>query len=225
MQASVNALSALGKNRPHEAAEAWLGLAGRVHSEDVSEPLLASAYNNAGVACCLMSNPGDAVTHFAHAEDLWRQCRAHIATMDVPIAGRSSVFHLRLAMQHHDAFASLKRERLLHLVAAAQAITTYNAQNSHAPARGISGSPDVDPTMIDALSTAFGRGCAEARLIRETDLDDNVRSAYRSKAESLARRSEALRIGAPGFVGDLECAAQITTLLHPSLLTRAPGID
>jgi hypothetical protein len=212
LQQVVNALAALANKLPQQAAEAWLGYAVTVPSEDTLEPMRAAQDNNSGVACCLMSNMRDAATHFARAQDEWRNVRAHVEAMDVPVAGRSSVFHLRLAIDHHDAFASLKRERLLALISAAQAITAYNARlNLHHENW-------CDPDMIDALSTAFGPECAEVRLLREGLSPEAVRACYRSKAEALARRAEALHLSGNGYAADVERAALITILLHPSLL-------
>lgn len=219
LQVVVNALATLGKNRPHEAAEAWLGYAGTVHSDETSAPMRAAQLNNAGVACCLMSNLLDAATHFAHAIEEWRHVRADVEAMEVPVGGRSSVFHLRLAMQHHDAFAALKRERLLVLVAAAQAITAYNARlNSHHE-------DERENDMMEALSAAFGPECAEVRLLREALSPEAVSACYRSKADGLARRAEALHLSGTGYAADVERAALITTLLHPSLLHGGREID
>jgi hypothetical protein len=225
LQVVVNALAALGNKLPQQAAEAWLGYAAATRSDDVSAPMRAAQDNNAGVACCLMSNTRDAATHFARAQEEWRHVRAHVEAMDVPVTGRSSVFHLRLAIEHHDAFATLKRERLLALIAAAQAITAYNAQCARETAHKIHGEHAGEQDMIHALSTAFGPECAEVRLLREAESADAIRACYRGKAEALARRAEALHVSGTGYPADVERAALITTLLHPSLLHGGQETD
>ncbi len=209
MQDVVNGFIALGNGDANAAAHLWLEAL--VHAPD-SAPLRGAVHNNAGVAFFIGAKTGEAAEQFAQAEQFWRQALEEIAALDVPIGSRSSVFHLRLAMDHQEALTELRRRRLLEACAAAQAITRHNA-------RLMLGEPAEHPAaaQVDVLATAFGAECAEVQLLRQSASSADVRAAYRRKAELVEN-------GAPvraGFSGELECAARLTALLHPAVLSRA----
>lgn len=227
LRATASAFTALAGKRPQLAAELWLQAAESITQAAPSEPLRAAAHNNAGVAYLLREEPRDAAEQFALAQRLWDRSRAHVERSDIPIASRSSVFHLQLAMQHHDRFETLRRQRHLTTCAAAHAITHFNVQHA-----GVTGEDrhavDADQPMIDVLSSAFGPDCAEIRLLRQgarmRDVlpPDKALEAYRNKADLLAKRQPRSYVVAEPFCDDLDRAAQMTALLHRGLLPPRP---
>ncbi|MEI9901740.1 MAG: hypothetical protein WDN31_18385 [Hyphomicrobium sp.] len=80
--------------------------------------------------------------------------------------------------------------------------------------------------MVDALATAFGPQCAEISLLRgrRAAAADAVSAAYRNKAERLARRAAHSYVGSAGYAGDIDRAAHLMALLHPSLLPSVAEI-
>lgn len=214
MQGVVNGFIALGNGDAIAAAQLWLEALLR---EPDSAPLRAAVHNNAGVAFFIGSKAAEAARQFAQAEQSWSQSLEGIASLDVPIGSRSSVFHLRLAMDHQEAFTALRRRRLLEACAAAQAITRLNA-------RLVLGEPAKYAAANDAeaLSAAFGPECPELQLLRADMSSADVGAAYRRKAEQLVENVTPAR---PGFTGELECAARLTALLHPALLASRAEIE
>lgn len=227
IQTSAGAFMALADGHAPMAAELWLRAADQIALTQASEPLRAAVHNNAGVALLLMSDRVGAGDHLAQAAQLWSRVHEHISSLDVPIASRSSVFHLRLAMQHQDAFAELRRRRFLDVCAAAHAITRHNAQLARRDIGEDRSAYEADQAIIGAVATALGPECAEVHLLRERDAAElgAVHAAYRSKADRLVRRVAGSYVHAAGYRADLDCAAQLTALLHASLLPAAPELQ
>lgn len=223
IQTSAGAFMALAEGRTSTAAELWLRAVDEIAPTQASEPLRAAVHNNAGAALLLIADRAGAGEHLAQAAQLWSQTRVHIESLDVPIASRSSVFHLRLAMQHQEAFAELRRRRFLDVCAAADAITRHNAQLGRLDIDEDPGAPGADQSIIGAVAAALGPECAEVHLLRERDVGElsAVHAAYRNKADRLVRRVAGSYVHAAGYRADLDCAAQLTALLHSSLLPTA----
>jgi hypothetical protein len=222
-QLTADAFAALADALPARAADLWLRAADPILRHSASDPLRAAAHSNAGVASLLRSSPREAAAHFTMAQRLWDQSRTQLEHLDMPIAGRSSVFHLRLAMQHQDRFADLQRRRHLASCAAARAITKFNAQQAGTVVGRDPHAIDDDQNLIGVLSSAFGPNCVEVRLLRHgADRPDappssDALAAYRDKAHLLAKRNARARIFAEPFCDDLDRAAQHTALLHRGL--------
>jgi len=149
---------------------------------------------------------------------LWTQSRSDIERSDVPLAGSGSVFHLRLAMQHQDAFTQLKRQPLLDLCAAGNAISACNSTLAHAPK-----STTTHHGLSALLADTLGPDCAELQLLSLWTAPDcnAVRAAYRIKAEALAQSAARFDVDSHDARSRLKCAVQMTVLLHPSLLRAA----
>ena len=141
---------------------------------------------------------------------------------DVPLAGRGSVFHLRLAMQHHDAFAQLKRQPLLDLCTAGSAITSCNSALARAPTERAADHRD----LIALITATLGPDCAEVQLLSHWTAPDGsaVRAAYRAKADALAQSAARFDVDSRDPRGELKCALQMTVLLHPSLLSATTAL-
>ncbi|MTD94391.1 hypothetical protein GIW81_08595 [Hyphomicrobium sp. xq] len=217
--------AAMAEGRLDDAAKQWQQAAREVGREGASDPLGAASYNNAGVAHLLASDAHRAQEKFCEAERLWGKSRAQIESAEIPIAGRSSVFHLRLAMEHHEAFAALRRRKHTLICAAACAITKFNARLAHSVADGTLGNAKADQSLIPTLSAAFGPSCVEIMILRDALADGDSSpttatfAAYRAKGARLAEPSTHTYVDSDRICADLDCAAQLTALMHPGLLS------
>lgn len=218
MKASVDGLIALADGRPNAAAHIWLAAAGET---PLSAPLSAAANNNVGIAHLIRANRQEASRHLVLAQQHWALTRESIASLDAPIATRSSAFHLRLAIDHHEAFTGIRRRRLEELSAGAEAITAWNGQMALASEAG-GNAMRADQSMIDALAAAYGPQCPDIQILSEPSMTDGVLKAYRSKADALTRSGPRLHLDSEGGAADIECAARITVLLHSGLLAGSP---
>jgi hypothetical protein len=208
-----------------EAADEWLKSIDDVRSAESWDARRAAALNNSGVTCLLDSRWAAAEDYFAKARQAWMQTEARIPDLDVPIVGRSSVFHFRLATRHHDAFDANRRRRCAVLCKAASAITDFNAGlvARHAAARSSSSRLDMS-TIVRALVDAFGPRCPELQLIgaepAEIPSAGQTDALYGEKARrifELKARSMAAALSAD--YRRLEMATNLTALLSPRLLT------
>jgi hypothetical protein len=220
-----------------EAADEWLKSIDDVRSAESWDARRAAALNNSGVTCLLESRWAAAEDYFAKARQAWMQTEARIPELDVPVVGRSSVFHFRLATRHHNAFDANRRRRCAVLCKAASAITDFNAGlvARRAVARSASPCENMSP-IVRALVDAFGPRCPELQLIR---VDDNsvaepaeIPSARGEETDALygekARRVFELkaRSMAAALSADyrrLEMATNLTALLSPRLLPACTG--
>lgn len=223
VETTAAAFAALADGKPHEAAEGWLRAARQIEAH-ACVPLSASAQNNAGAAFLLRSAPQMAAGCFERAAQLWNQCRNHIDGADLPIAG-SSVFHLRLAMTHHESFTTLRRNRYLNLCAGAQAIVRSNARLASTPLRVGSDASGTDRSTIASLSSAFGPECAEIRILLDCAANapgaapaPHVVAAYRDKAKRLTESPLRANTEVEHYWANVERAARMSVLLHPGLL-------
>lgn len=220
VETTAAAFAALADGKPHEAAEGWLHAARQIETLACA-PLSAAAQNNAGAALLLRSAWSMAAGCFERAGELWKECRDHTDGADLPITG-SSVFHLRLAMKHHDSFTALRRQRYLNLCAGAQAIVRFNA---HLEDASIAEAACTHPSTIATLSSAFGPECVEIRILRDCTaeapgaaLAPQVAAAYRDKAMKLTESPLHATTDVEHYWTDIERAARMTVLLHPGLL-------
>lgn len=164
LHANLAALRALSLGHLREALEGW-----RVSVEalvlddgDPLDPRLASATNNVGVGCLLLGHESEARSELTRALHLWTQIRDRISVMDVPVAGRSSTFHLRLAIHHSEAFKEIGRRRYVQWCETAMEITRLNsliAERRHIERR------DYE-TIVERLAGGFGPRCPEIGILR-----------------------------------------------------------
>ena len=212
MKATVDALIALADGRPNAALHLWLQ---STPAEAADTPIKAAAHNNVGIAALIAGTPQLATAQLETAQQLWTDISTGIERSDIPLAGHGSVFHLRLAMQHQDAFTRLKRQPLLRLCALGHAISNCNATLAHAPE-----STATHYDLIALLTDTLGPDCPELQLLSRWTAPDceAVRAAYRAKAETLAQSLARLDGDSRDPRSELKCAVQMTVLLHPSLL-------
>lgn len=222
---TVLGFAALAAGRPALASRHWLRALSETERDGAPDPLRAAAQNNAGVAYLLTSRIGQAREKFTAAERLWAKTAAHIEAADLPLAGRSSAFHLHLAMHHQEAFAALPRQRYASMCAAALTITKLNAHLALRASGGRRKLDAADHGAIAALSEAFGERCAEIAILQDA-FDDATGgtatsrgyAAYQAKSaypNARQPRNES------GLGADVHAAAHLTALVHPGLLPNA----
>jgi hypothetical protein len=209
-----------------EAADEWRKAFDHVRASEPWDARRAAGLNNLGVAYLLDARYTEAEDYFDNARDSWARTEAYIPDLDVPVVGHSSVFHLRLATRHHDAFADSRRRRCVQLCAAASAITNFNAALAQRKETSSPLSLEVAAALIRNATDAFGARCPELKLMENGDSEP----LYREKALrafDLQARSMAAALS-PDY-RRLEMATNLTALLSPRLLglneTRSPKLD
>jgi hypothetical protein len=217
MKATIDGFIALADGARNAAAHMWLEAAAHGVQDG---PVRAAAHNNVGIAHLIGSRPREAVHHLAMAEQCWENVRARVPSLDVSIGARSSAFHLRLAMEHPEALAELRRRRYIDLCGAGKAIAGWNEDVAGAVAEGRANRAEEGVDLTQTIAVAFGPGCPDVELLgdRSVTFSDSVRAAYRNKADFLLQRFAVTYV--PGDdAADIDRAAHMTALLHPSLLT------
>jgi tetratricopeptide (TPR) repeat protein len=220
---TVAGLRAFADGRRRDAAESWLRAGELINSACGHDALLAAAENNVGVAYLLDGDPQRAAEHFARAARLWDQSRNWIECAEPELAS-SSVFHLRLAMDHHVAFTALRRGRYLDLCDAGRKIAEFNASIATAPEPAMRGEASLHQSMIEILSSAFGPNSAEVRIVCSAGSDGLA--AYGDKAARLAEWPARSYLDTGQYLANVELAAHMSVLLHSRVLPptiREPG--
>lgn len=225
---------ALSRSLRREAADEWAKSIDDLTSTENWDARLAAAMNNAGVGCLLEAKWTAAAGYLGKARDAWARTEAHIPELEVPIVGRSSAFHFRLATRHQDAFAANRRRRCAMLCNAASAITDFNAGVAARHTAAGTSFPGKDiSAIVRALSDAFGPRCPELQLIGARDDataeippagGEETDALYEEKArrvfELMARSMSAAL--SPDY-RRFEMATNLTALLSPRLLPAYAG--
>lgn len=211
--ATIGGLRAFADGDRREAVECWLTAARLIERANATEPLLAASQNNAGAALLLISDASGALSCLARAHDLWARSREQIDTAEPELVS-SSAFHIRLAMQHHETFASVRRSRYLDLCRAGVAIVAFNTTlaTSHQP--DACNTPDADQDIVAALASAFGANSAEVRML--LGASDDRKAAHRDKAARLADWPARSYLDVGQYLASVELAAHMSMLLPPS---------
>jgi hypothetical protein len=217
-RATGAAFTAFEAGRQAEAANLWLGISRDVEDGDASVPLRAAARNNVGFARILIAEPHEALHDFEQAAAQWAAARELLDATELDISGRSSVFHLRLAMNRPDAFEAAGRRRLERLCVAAAAI-------SHANVRLMRGEPAHSGTLAVMMTEAFGPRGASTIVVRQACEGRGAYSAaysgYRRTAERLVEERAASHMTGRDYSADLEHAANLTILVHSTMVSAA----
>lgn len=130
------------------------------------DPRHATAANNNGLACLLVGDFETAARLFTQAGQLWSGLYSAISEMEIPIAGRASVFHLMLASKHADAMTKIRKGRLRDLHAAAAAISSVNLLVAERRLSDPTPSGGVLDDAIDKIRRAFGETASEIKELR-----------------------------------------------------------
>lgn len=211
-RATGAAFAALESGRRTEAANLWMNVWRDVEAGGASLPLRAAARNNVGFARILIAEPREALHDFEQAAAQWAAARELLDATELDVSGRSSVFHLRLAMNRPDAFEAVARRRLEQLCVAAAAI-------SHANARLMRGEPAHSGTLAVMMTEAFGAGGASTAVVRHAGEDRSAHcsgaySGYRRTAERLVEEHASSHLTGSDYGADLEHAANLSILVH-----------
>ena len=235
LRESQAALEALTRGRVAAAlAHSHAALDG-LDETDRGDARLAAAKNNLGAALLLTGRNVEAWAALGEALDLWRDAREHAEAMDVPVAGRSSAFHLQLAMDHQDAFREAALRRYLKQCDAAREITRLNALMSQG--RAIA-RKDLEET-IEAITAGFGPRAPEIAVLQQladgsavippgasTRTAPQAFAWYGDKLARITGRNPAPDPTAlPADAHRLVLAAQLTTLCDPRLIALASAED
>lgn len=208
-------LAAAGQRR--RAAQVLLRLEAELCA-DASPAMRAAAYNNAGLAHAMCGDHEQADVAFARAVSRWSQAACDVREAYVPIAGRSSSFHLILAARHHAAFSESRRQRVLEFIDTAIHIAQLNSCSVWRECGG-----DASPLLAKVCNT-FGPDCAEALIIRRQISDvrrDGVAdlSPYGRKSDSLVDLAPLARLRTDtDCCADVERAVYLAGLIVPGLL-------
>lgn len=212
---TTSGLAALAREDVGEAAALWLRTADRAHDGVLSEPQKAAALNNAGVAHLINADMREALTCFGQARHHWASAERSLETVPAEAPVANSVFHLQLAMHHHDAFARIRRDQSARLCRIARAITAFNRS------AGIPASPRKQhlALLASALSEALGPQCAQLEILAAHANDGTPAAApthapYQHQLRSVMQLRE--RHSAPAG-DDIEVAVRLAVLIHPAL--------
>lgn len=208
---------ALGSSRPAEAAGHWLSAAALLSSAAPDDPRCAAANTNTGVAHVLLGQMRKAEILLAGAELGWAAYARYIETADVPLAGRSSSFHFRLASRNLATFQSIERRRLARHCQAGLAITRFNRLLVGA---GAAASAAAIPALASLLSDVLGPRALEVRLLAASsqpphNRTDPTDSLYAEKAAELSVSCAAASSEQTDGLKGLDLAVQLTVLLRP----------
>lgn len=136
----------------------------------------AAALNNAALGLWMTGRSADARVSFDNAQRGWSAALEGAATLDPPLTGRGSIFHIRLAARHGTAFANVHRQTLKALLRGAQALTQFNLHVTTADATRNAADSAWFASLLDATESAFGIESAEVLAIKRSagtsDADD-----------------------------------------------------
>ncbi|MCC7252677.1 hypothetical protein [Hyphomicrobium sp.] len=214
VDATLAGFRAMGASRHAEAAHHWLAAWDALAPTDMHDPRRAAGQTNAGVAYLLLQQAPEAEAMLAEAERGWMRVLGGIATANVPVPGRSSSFHFRLASRHLEAFQNAQRTRLARQCEAGLAIARFNRLvGSARPAAGDA----LVTTLAAQLADILGPRSAEVRLLRASAEAGEAHSPYADKAVELTARRGLLTEPSADDWRHLEVAVQLTALLRPGL--------
>jgi hypothetical protein len=92
-----------------------------------ADPRLGTSLANFGV-CLGLAGDKDVAALFREAREVWRAADGWIARMDAPRVARSSLFHMRMELQHRDTYRARWQQRWREIAAEARArIDALNA--------------------------------------------------------------------------------------------------
>jgi len=208
-------LSALAEGDLRAAADSWIGAVDLAREETLPGALSAAVHNNAGAAYLIEARSGEALQHLQQARQHWINSLHALHAEPPQASGTNSVFHLQLAIKHHDTYAQLERDRRVRLCKAARTMTALNHSLVRAPKRLRAQHRAI---IAAALSDAFGPRCPEIDTIAHGDAAsmsaDLVPALYQRKLDSLQGFAERQSATSANVI---ELAARLTILIHPIL--------
>lgn len=212
-------LAALVRGDLRAATASWIDAADLPREEAREEPcpeaLSAAIKNNAGVAHLINGHSSEALASLAQAQRHWTNALRALRTKALQAPGANSVFHLQLAIKHHDTYAQLRHDRSARACKTGRAITALNRSMVLAPAAL---SPQRRAAISVAVSDTLGPRCAELEVISDretaTPSPDRVPALSQRKLDSI-QYFAARQSAASG--DDVELAVRLAVLIHPTL--------
>lgn len=222
VQATTAGFRALGASDAAKAAGHWLAARDALIEAAAEDPRRAAGQTNAGAGFLLLGKRDNAERTLADAERRWMHLLAATTTGDVPVSGRSSAFHFRLASTNLAAFQNAQRLRLSRLCEAGLAIARFNRLLA---SDGASASAAVAPAVASQLTDLLGPRAPEVRLLLWTPGSASETPAahtiYAEKVSALGARRTTVAEPAADAWQLLEVAVALTALLPPGLPSDA----
>jgi hypothetical protein len=208
-------LDALAEGRLQDAASLWRWAARMTKHAALSEPRRAAAQNNAGVAYLLSARTEEAMRAFGRARRHWGRAGLHLTPQRF-VPAPSTACDLPKTMEHDKASARLRQRRCVFLCKAAHRITMLN----RCLAMGqVTSKAHID-TLSAEITDAFGPHCAEVKILAEMHGDGATPgglklSPYQEKMGRVLHLHDFG--GSPSQESEINVAASLTVLMHPSL--------
>jgi hypothetical protein len=218
---TISGLAAMGRSQHTEAARLWLSARDLVSDLPPGDATRLVGEANAGAALLLVRSGREAERMLAAAEQGWIDLYDEIRTWDVPMPGRSSAFHSRLAARNVDAFQNAERERIAKWCEACLAITRWNLRCASGEAPNSSSSAAI---LVALFSDVFGPRSPEVRLLEAAALHRLGPAAdkpYADKAAELAALRAADLESSDAPWRRLVITANLLVLLRPGLGNEA----
>lgn len=123
---TVAACEAYEKGHAAQATHLWTRACEVSSSFSTDDPRRAASTNNRAIGCLISERLSEAAAGFAEAAAMWNRTNSWTEKMNVQPIARSSLYHLRMAERHQDAFATMRRSRNQQVLEGAQALTRFN---------------------------------------------------------------------------------------------------
>jgi hypothetical protein len=123
---SAAALEAYETVRRPEACHLWERARELATGLPASDPRRAASASNFGITLFTAGQIPDARAAFEEAVALWTRSLGWIDTMELSVAARSSVFHLRMEQRHMASYQAFRRSRNKDLLRGSIASTNFN---------------------------------------------------------------------------------------------------
>lgn len=215
-ESTAAGFGAVAQSQRSQAARHFLHARDALGETDAADARSAAAHSNAGVGLILLRRMSEALRALDAAEECWLDVAGTLRTVEIPVSGRSSAFHFRLAAQNLSAFEAAHRRRYEQLCEAGLAITRFNRLFACT-------TPPPDGVVLDAcaaltalLSDAFGPRSPDVRLLaqaaRGAETSEDDRSAYSDKLAEIAAFETAPAAALPLVCRHLESAVAVTAL-------------
>lgn len=187
-----------------------------------ADPRRATAAHNAAVASLIEQRYENALGYFSTARDLWLAAPSWIEAIDIPLAGRGSIFHFQLASKHCDALVIARRQRYVTLCRGAASITNLLTQLTQSWMRVAAFNDTSFDTALSALGAAFGEACPEFQLMSQVRNGSGPFQIVPN--QSLFDRWERDAAQPHDQSRELFAAIYLTAGLHPTHLPWSPGL-
>ena len=213
---TVEGWRAAHQGKRSAAAVNWLMALKFATKFAMDDPRRAAAFHNAGVALLIARRHECALRSFLTARDQWEAVATWIEGIEIPLSGRGSTFHFRLATQHGDAFTQALRQRYITMCHGAAAITSILLRLAELC------TPDISSSLVSlerhrsAVAAAFGESCLESQFLRL--IFDPTLSLQCTCNLSLFDRWCREGVRARDQLCDLRAAVHLTAGLHPDHL-------